>query len=112
MKKSNKHSRPPPKPVWAYAYQIVAPQPEDLLGTIKSIIDQENTEARRGARSWAGRVVSEEQVTHILVVTDTPEQDREINRRLEAALQRLKAGFSITAPMPLDGDALPEPATG
>ena len=107
--KGKKRSRPPPKGVWAYAYRIVPPQPEDRLGTIKNLLDLENTEARRDARTWAGRVVVEEQITHILVVSDSPQQDREVNRKLEAALEELKAGFSVSAPMALDDDAMPAP---
>jgi hypothetical protein len=47
-------------------------------------------------------VVPEERITHILVVSDSPEQDHEANRRLESELKGLKAKFSISAPMQLD----------
>ncbi len=101
----------PPKPIWAYAYELVPPQAEDRLGPIKPVLDHEQAEARRGARTWVGSVVLERQVTHILVVSDSPEQNREVNRRLEAKLKELKAGFSITAPMLLADDAAVSPAT-
>src|SRR5688572_12315173 len=87
------------KPTWAYAYQIVPPQPEDRLRAIKTLLEDENSVARSSARTWSGRVVVEQQVTHILVVTDSPDQDREVNRRVEAALRAMEAGFSITSPM-------------
>jgi hypothetical protein len=93
-----KHT-PPAKPVWAYAYQILPPQAEDRLHMIKTLLDQENADAQRAARTWAGRVVVEQQVTHILVVSDSPEQNHDVNRRLEAQLKDLNAGFSLTVPI-------------
>ena len=94
-----------PKPLWAYSYQIVPPQAEDRLRTIKTMLDQEGVAAQRGARVWAGRVVVEPQVTHILVVSDSPQQNHGVNLRLEARLTELKAGFSISAPMAVLDDA-------
>jgi hypothetical protein len=107
--KTKKRSRPPPKAIWAYAYQIVPPQPEDRLHGIKTLLDDANSNAQRGARTWAGRVVSEQQITHILVVSDSPEQNHEVNRKLEAALHELEAGFSITAAMAMDDDSAQSP---
>ena len=89
----------PAKSVWAYAYQIVPPQAEDRLRSIKTLLDHEHAEARRGARTWAGRVVLEQQATHILVVSDSPQQNHEVNLRLEAELKALKVGYKITTPM-------------
>jgi len=94
-----KKRTPPAKPVWAYAYQILPPQAEDRLHTIKTLLDKENADAQRTARTWAGRVVVEQQVTHILVVSDTPELNHAVNRRLEAQLKELNAGFSMTVPI-------------
>jgi hypothetical protein len=90
--------------VWAYAYQILPPQAEDRLHSIKTILDQENADAQRTAKTWAGRVVVEQQVTHILVVSDSPEQNHDVNRRLEAKLQELHAGFSMTVPIAVADD--------
>jgi hypothetical protein len=90
--------------VWAYAYQILPPQAEDRLHSIKTILDQENADAQRTAKTWAGRVVVEQQVTHILVVSDSPEQNHDVNRRLEAKLQELHAGFSMTVPIAVVDD--------
>ena len=104
-----KKRRPASKAIWAYAYQILPPQPEDRLHAIKTLLDAENSEAQRRARTWSGRVVVEQQATHILVVTDSPEQNGEVNRKLEAALTDLKAAFSITTPMPVEDGALPLP---
>ena len=91
-----------PTPLWAYAYQIVPPQPEDRLDTIKTLLESENSDAKRGARTWAAQVIVEQQVTHILVVSDSPEQNHAVNRRLEAELNELQAPFSITAPLAVE----------
>ena len=100
-----------PKTIWAYAYQILPPQTAERLRTIQHLLDQEHTDAHREARTWGGRVVLEPQVTLILVVSDSPEQNREVNRRLEAELQALHARFSITTPMAVEDDARPLPYT-
>lgn len=87
------------KTIWAYAYQIQPPQPAARLHSIKALLDHTHTEAQRDARTWTGRVVVEDQITHILIVSDSPEQNHVANRRLEAKLQELNAGFSITVPI-------------
>lgn len=84
----------------AYAYQLVPPQTQDRLDAIRALLDQEHAVARSGARTWQSRLVSEEHVTHILVVCDSAAQDLEVNRRVEEALRALEMGFSVTAPMP------------
>jgi hypothetical protein len=102
-----KKRTPSAKTIWAYAYQIDPPQPEDRLRAIKALLEHEHSDAKLRAETWRGRFVQERQITHILVVSDTPDQSREVNRKLEAALKELKAGFSITAPMAVTDDALP-----
>ena len=101
----NKKSSPAPKTIWAYAYQILPPQGAERLRPITALLDHAHTEAQRGERRWTGRVVIEEQVTHILIVSDSPDQDHDVNRRLEAKLQELSAGFLITAPIAVADDA-------
>jgi hypothetical protein len=102
---------PPPKTIWAYAYQILPPQGAERLRAITTLLDHAHTEAQRDARTWTGRVVVEEQVTHILIVSDSPEQNHEVNQRLEAKLQELKTGFSITVPIAVADDAaVPHPS--
>jgi len=104
-----KKRTPPAKPVWAYAYQILPPQAAERLHAITTLLDHAHTEAQRDARTWTGRVVVEEQVTHILIVSDSPELNHEGNRELEAKLQELNAGFSITAPIAVEDD-IPHPS--
>lgn len=96
-----RQSIPPPKLIWAYAYQLSPPQLADRLSTIQPLLDDEHTDAQEDGRKWTGRVVAEERITHILVVSDSPEQDHESNRKLESELKQLNAKFSISAPMEL-----------
>jgi hypothetical protein len=100
-----KQSAQPAKIIWAYAYQIVPAQPEHRLRTIKTILDHEHTAALRERRTWAGRLVFEQQITHILVVSDSPEQNNPVNDKLEGELKVLKAAFSVTVPMAVDDGA-------
>ena len=100
---SQDHQDAPPGKLWAYAYQIEPPQPEHRLRAIRKLIEREHLDAKARARTWEGRFVEEEQVTHILVVSDSPEQDSAANHRLEAALTELQAGFAITAPLAVAG---------
>jgi len=109
---TNSTSSSPPGKVWAYGYRIVPPQTEDRLASIKALLEAEHSDARLGARTWNGRFVHEQKITHILVVSDSPDQDREVNRRLEFALKELKAGFSMTVPMAVEADEATPPATG
>ena len=102
----NEKHIPTPKTVLAYAYQILPSQSAARLHSIRTLLDHAHTEAQRDARSWTGRVVVEEQVTHILIVSDSPEQNHEFNRRLEAKLQELNAGFSITIPIAVVDEAV------
>jgi hypothetical protein len=95
------------KPVWAYAYQIVPPQTQDRLDTITALLEQEQEDARNAARTWQSRLVAEEHVTHILVVSDSPAQDLEVNQRVEGALRAMDVGFSVTAPMPVEDEPPP-----
>jgi hypothetical protein len=95
-----------------YAYEFARAPADDQLDTIRTVLDTEHSAARHDARTWTARLVSEQQLTHILVVTDSPDQTREVNHRLENRLRLLNAAFSLTVPMPLDDDdeAPAEPA--
>ena len=94
------------KGLWAYAYQIVPPQPARLLGAIRALLKDETAAARGGARAWSGRLVLERDSTHILIVSDDVRgRDHAINRQLEAELQRLEASFTVTEPLAVAGEA-------
>ena len=95
------HDSSPAQQVWVYAYKLSPPQAVARLQTIQPLLNDALSVAKTEARTWAGTVVLEERVTHILVVSDSPEQNHEGNRRLESELEQLGAEFSITAPMAL-----------
>ena len=97
-------STPARKAVWAYAYAIVPPQTQHRLDAIQALLEQHQEDARSSARTWQSRLVAEEHVTHILVVSDSPAQDLEVNRRVEGALRDMGMGFSVTAPMPVEDE--------
>jgi len=104
------NGRDPPPALWAYAYEIVPPRASDHMKVIQGFLEEERERAQKTAQTWSGRLVSEQQVTHILVVSDSPDLGGDANRRLEQRLKRLKATFSRTVPMRLaaDGDPTPE----
>jgi len=95
--------RPSSRKTWAYGYEISPPMTPKRLKAIEHLLEAEHTNARRETRTWQGRFVVQEQVTHILVVSDSPDQALEVNRRLEAELSRLNAVFSVTPPLPIGG---------
>jgi hypothetical protein len=101
----------PGKSVWAYGYEIVPPQFPAGLGALRSLVDEERADADQEVRTWQCRFVFEPQITHILVVSDSPRQDLEFNRRLEAQLRELQVAFSLTAPMEVQREPVP-PAEG
>jgi hypothetical protein len=92
-----------PTSLWAYAYQIVPAQPKSRLDTIQGLLDHEHEAARLEARTWAGRLVLERLVTSILIVSDSPDQGRGVNRGLASELQRLQVTFSCTASLEIPG---------
>lgn len=102
---TNQEPNPRSGTVWAYAYEFMKPQAEERMRAVQGLLHREETEARKDARSWGSRLVTREQVTHILIVSDSPRQDLEANRRLEGELGELKADFFVTAAMAIgDGD--------
>jgi hypothetical protein len=90
------HKSPSDRPIWAYGYEITPPLPVDRLRAIEGLVSEEQAHAKLARRTWQGRLVVDEQVTHILVLSDTADQDLSVNRRLEAELKRLDAGFLVT----------------
>jgi hypothetical protein len=87
--------------LWAYDYAIVPPQAGERLDGLRTILGEEHAAARRAARTWTGRVVCEAHATHVLVVSDSPDQGRVVNRLLERWVGRAHAAFSLTLPLAL-----------
>ncbi len=46
-----KNHTPPAKMMWAYAYQIVPPQPEGRLSSVRAVLDEEHSLASHDART-------------------------------------------------------------
>jgi hypothetical protein len=97
---TNKEPKPGARTVWAYAYEFTQPQPADKMHAVQGLLDREETEARKDSRSWGSRFVTKEQVTHILVVNDSPRQDLKVNRRLEMELGEMKRVSPSPQPWP------------
>jgi hypothetical protein len=94
------------KSLWAYAYEIVPPQPSRRLATIRTLLKEETAAAHGSARTWSGRLVLERRATHILIVSDDARgRDHPINRQLEAELERIEAAFFVTEPLAVAGHA-------
>jgi hypothetical protein len=87
-----------PSPIWTYGYEILPPFPLEGLRSLEALLEEEHLMAKDDARVWVGRFLVEEQATHLLVVSDSPDQKRAVNVRLEAELRRITAAFSITTP--------------
>lgn len=87
----------PGRSLWAYGYELAPPVARDRMGGIQAVLDAGHSEAELAGRIWEGRFVNGENITHILVVCSGPARDLDVNRRLEAELVRLEAGFSVTA---------------
>jgi hypothetical protein len=83
---------------WAYAYQLNPPQPEPRFAKVKMLLRRARLAAQRDGRLWTGQIVMESHITHILVVTDAPDEVRAVDRAIDAELKRLKMGFAITGP--------------
>ena len=83
---------------WAYAYQLNPPQPEPRFAKVRMLLRRARLAAQRDGRLWTGQIVMESHITHILVVTDAPDEVRAVDRAIDAELKRLKMGFAITGP--------------
>ena len=91
--------------LWAYGYEVIPPHREQGMAVLRDLLDQEHGHAAREARTWTARLITEQQVTHVLIVSDSPELDAEINKRLETELRALGVDFLVTLPVPVRGEA-------
>ena len=96
----------PPKPpaTWAYTYRLDPPQDANRLKSLRALLAKEHRASASRAERWKARLVADDRVSHILVVTDSPDLTRKENLRLEAELRALRAEFSVTIPMAFDGE--------
>lgn len=70
---------------------------------MRRLLDTENAAAFEHARAWAAQLILEQGSTQILVVADSPSQNRAVNRRLESELQQLQAEYRLTDPVAISG---------
>ena len=82
--------RPRASKSWAYAYQLDPPQPEPRLAKVKTLLRRARLAAQRDGRLWTGQIVMEAHITHILVVTDAPEELRAVDRAIDAITDALE----------------------
>jgi hypothetical protein len=96
---------PAPKLIWAYTYRISPPQSVTRLRRLRALLLTEQA-PRASAETWEGRLVMEDHVPHILVLSSSPDLTRAVNQRIEAELTRMGAGFTVTVPLAIrtDGD--------
>jgi hypothetical protein len=88
-----------PAVIWAYAYRLEPAQSASRLKEIKALLAQEQQTAKARNGTWEARLVTDDRVSHILVLSDTPDLTGEANRRLEQALQAISTKFNLTVPM-------------
>ena len=89
----------PARTIWAYRYRLMPPQSPDRLHKIRALLAQESREAVRRNGVWQARVVVEDRASHILVLSDSPDLDLQVNQRLEDALRAIDAAFAVTVPL-------------
>jgi hypothetical protein len=70
---------------------------------LRHLLDKENAAAFEQARAWAAQLILEQRTTQILVVADSPAQNRPVNRRVESELSRLHADYRLTDPVEIRG---------
>jgi hypothetical protein len=102
----------PHRDIWTYGYVLVPPITRDRMGPMEALLEGGHTKARLAALTWEGRLVNGNDITHILVVSDTPDQNLEINQQMEAELHRLEAPFAVTAAMAVGGASTPGGSLG
>jgi hypothetical protein len=85
--------------IWAYTYRLDPPQFASRLRSVRSVLAGEHAAARERAGMWEGRLVTDDRVSHILILSDSPDLTGEANQRLELALRALDATYVLTVPM-------------
>ncbi|MDZ7779981.1 MAG: hypothetical protein U5R14_08635 [Gemmatimonadota bacterium] len=94
--------------LWAYGYELMPPHREQGMAALRGLLEGEHGVAEREARTWTARLITEPQVTHVLIVSDSPELDLDIHQKLETELRALGVDFLVTDPVPVGGAVEPE----
>lgn len=93
--------------IWAYTYQLTPPLSVAKLREVKHLLEKEQAAAKARSGTWEARFVADERISHILVLSDSPDLELEANRNLEQALRTINAYYNLTVPMVVD-EALDE----
>lgn len=92
---------PSPPTLWAYTYRLIPPMAPERLRALRTLLAREQKAATARDGVWQGRMVVDDRVSHILVVSDSADLDDDVNRRITAALHTLDTAFALTIPLPV-----------
>jgi hypothetical protein len=95
---------PVPTLIWAYTYRISPPQAPGRLRRLRALLLEEHAILAAEHDMWEGRLVVEDRVAHILVLSSSPDLTRAVNERIEAELSRMGAVFTVTVPLAIPPD--------
>jgi hypothetical protein len=85
--------------LWAYTYRLIPPLAPERLRALRTLLAREQKAAVSRDGVWQGRLVVDDRVSHILVVSDSSDLDDQVNRRLASALHTLDTDYAITLPL-------------
>lgn len=85
--------------LWAYTYRLIPPMRPERVRALRTLLARVEKAAAKRDAVWEGRMVADERISHILVLSDSPDLDDTINRRIAAALHALDAAYAITVPL-------------
>ena len=95
---------PGPKLIWAYTYRLASPQAASRLRRIRALLLEEHALSKATQDTWEGRLVVDDRVAHILVLSTSPDLTRDVNQRIEAEFDRLGTGYTVTVPLAIPTD--------
>lgn len=95
----NQEAEAPTPHIWAYGYKLSPPVTRLRLEGIQTLLDDEHRDAQQTDRIWSGRLINGDEITHILIVSGTPDQELPVNLRLAQEFDRLAADYLVTAPL-------------
>lgn len=75
---------------------------------IRAVLERERRDAVQRQGTWEARLVADERIAHILILTDSPDLSSDVHHRIAAELLALEARFSVTVPLALVDDASAE----
>jgi hypothetical protein len=85
--------------LWAYTYRFIPPLRPERLAALRALLARVHRAAKGRDGVWEGRMVADDRISHLLVLSDSADLDDDTNRRIAAALQALDAAFAVTVPL-------------